>query len=66
MKNLSHICAAVVLTCLLAATSLAGDIGFPIASPPPPSATGIVDTPTTAGAVEETALNLLQNVFLLF
>jgi NADH:ubiquinone oxidoreductase subunit F (NADH-binding) len=66
MKHLPHICAAVALTCVLAATSFAGEIGFPIASPPPPPATGIVDTPTTIASVEETALNLLQSVLLLF
>jgi hypothetical protein len=66
MKHLPHICAAVALTCLLAATSFAGEIGFPIAPPPPSSATGVMGTSGIAAPVTETALNLLQSVLLLF
>jgi NADH:ubiquinone oxidoreductase subunit F (NADH-binding) len=66
MKHLRQISAAVVLTFVLAVTSFAGDMPYPIAPPPPPSATGITDTPTIVSPVEEIALNLVRSVLLLF
>lgn len=81
MKNFRHLCAALVLTFMLALSASAGEIQTGITSPPPTTTsatagqieTGVASpSPTTdsqsAGApsITETVLNLLQDVLSLF
>jgi hypothetical protein len=68
MKHLRQICAAVVLTCLLTAPSLAGDMDFPIAPPQllQTSATGNMGTSTTADSVTKIMIEILQSLLPLF
>lgn len=82
MKNFRHLCAALVLTFMLALSASAGEIQTGITSPPPPatSATaGDIELPgaststtttdsQSAGdpSITETVLNLLQGVLALF
>lgn len=68
MKNMRLLCAAVMLTLVLASQTFAGQMETLIVSPPPPSSAGQMQTGTSEAIdpVTQIALSLLQSVMSLF
>lgn len=75
MKRLQQLSIAIVLSFLFSASTLAGDIGMPKASPPPPDPSSAAVPATVASmgtgygssdSVALTALGLMQTVLSVF
>lgn len=68
MKCLRLSLVAGILTIMLATSSLAGEMPYPVAAPQPPSIAGNILTPGVAStdAATEIALSLIQSVLSLF